>query len=107
MHLHEATAVMARIDEYFAQEQITPKVVIEVSSVSTLLEGIRHPAIDTVLPQAIATQERALHRIPLQGETPKRGAALLRRKNNYHSAASVAFMDPVLGTAEPSTSIIN
>jgi LysR family cyn operon transcriptional activator len=26
-----------------------------------------------------------------------RGAALLRRKNNYHSAASVAFMNLVLG----------
>ncbi|QVW26400.1 transcriptional regulator CynR [Pseudomonas hormoni] len=96
-----------RIDEYFARERITPKVVIEVSSVSTLLEVIRHAAIATILPEAIATQERVLHRIPLQGEAPKRGAALLRRKNNYHSAASVAFMDLVLGTAESPTSIID
>lgn len=96
-----------RIDEYFAQKRITPKVVIEVNSVSTLLEVIRHTAIATILPEAIATQERALHRIPLQGEAPKRGAALLRRKNNYHSAASVAFMELVLGTAESSTSVID
>ena len=96
-----------RIDEYFAQEQITPKVAIEVNSVSTLLEVIRHTAIATVLPEAIATQERALHRIPLQGEAPKRGAALLRRKNNYHSAASEAFMALVLGTAESSSSVIH
>jgi len=85
-----------RINEYFAQEQITPKVVIEVNSVSTLLEVIRHTAIATILPEAIASQERALCKIPLLGEAPTRGAALLRRRNNYHSAASVAFMNLVL-----------
>ena len=96
-----------RIDEYFAQERITPKVVIEVNSVSTLLEVIRHTAIATVLPEPIATQDRALRKIPLLGEAPKRGAALLRRKNNYHSAASVAFMELVLGAAagESTTSV--
>jgi len=86
-----------RINEYFAQEQITPKVVIEVNSVSTLLEVIRHTAIATILPEAIASQDRALRKIPLLGEAPTRGAALLRRKNNYHCAASVAFMNLVLG----------
>lgn len=89
-----------RINEYFAQEQITPNVVIEVNSVNTLLEVIRHTAIATILPEPIATQDRALRKIPLQGEAPTRGAALLRRKNNYHSAASVAFMNLVLGTAD-------
>jgi LysR family cyn operon transcriptional activator len=88
-----------RINEYFAQEQITPNVVIEVNSVNTLLEVIRHTAMATILPEPIATQDRALRKIPLQGEAPTRGAALLRRKNNYHSAASVAFMNLVLGTA--------
>lgn len=88
-----------RIDEYFAQEQITPKVVIEVNSVSTLLEVIRHTAIATILPEPIATEDRALRKIPLLGPAPKRGAAVLRRKNNYHSAASVAFMELVLGAA--------
>lgn len=87
-----------RIDEYFAQERITPKVGIEVNSVSTLLEVIRHTTMATVLPESIASEERALRKIPLQGEPPKRGAALLRRKNNYHSAASVAFMELVLAT---------
>jgi LysR family cyn operon transcriptional activator len=89
-----------RIDEYFAQNQITPKVVIEVNSVNTLLEVIRHTAIATILPEPIATGDRALCKIPLVRDAPKRGASLLRRKNNYHSAASVAFMDLVLGTVE-------
>lgn len=96
-----------RIDEYFADQRITPKVAIEVNSVSTLLEVIRHTAIATILPEPIATQDRALRRIPLLGEAPKRGAALLRRKNNYHSAASVAFMELVSGMAESSSSVIH
>jgi LysR family cyn operon transcriptional activator len=86
-----------RIDEYFAQGQITPKVAIEVNSVNTLLEVIRHTAMATILPEPIATSDRALRKIPLAGEAPRRGAALLRRKNNYHSAAALAFVQLVLG----------
>ena len=84
------------IDEYFRQHGITPKVQIEVNSVSTLLEVIRHAPIATMLPEAIATDDRALRRLHVQSEAPQRGAALLRRQNNYHSAASVAFMEMVL-----------
>ena len=85
------------IDEYFAKTKITPRVVIEVNSVNTLLEVIRHTTVATILPEAIATQDRALRKIALADKGPHRGAALLRRKNNYHSAASVAFMDLMLG----------
>ncbi|CAI8898754.1 hypothetical protein EMIT0194P_310024 [Pseudomonas serbica] len=63
-----------------------------------LAEVIQHTAMATILPEPIATAERALRRIPLLGEGPRRGAALLRRKNNYHSAAALAFMDLVPGT---------
>jgi len=84
------------VDEYFAQHHITPKVVIAVNSVNTLLEVVRSTAIATILPLAIAHRDRALHSIPLKG-APQRGAALLRRKNNYHSAASLAFMELLQG----------
>jgi LysR family cyn operon transcriptional activator len=86
------------IDEYFTQVQITPNVLIEVNSVNTLLEVIRHCAIATILPEPIATQDRALRRLCMQGTAPERGAALLRRKNNYHSAAALAFVQLVSGT---------
>ncbi|QIA04017.1 transcriptional regulator CynR [Pseudomonas fluorescens] len=86
------------IDEYFRQHGITPKVQIEVNSVSTLLEVIRHAPIATMLPEAIATEDRALRRLRVESEAPQRGAALLRRKNNYHSAAAEAFMKLVLET---------
>ncbi|MFP0197746.1 transcriptional regulator CynR [Pseudomonas sp. PHC1] len=86
------------IDEYFRQHGITPKVQIEVNSVSTLLEVIRHSPIATMLPEAIATEDRALRRLRIESEAPQRGAALLRRQNNYHSAAAEAFMKLVLET---------
>lgn len=84
------------IDEYFRQHGITPTVRIEVNSVSTLLEVIRHAPIATMLPEAIATEDRALRRLRVESEAPQRGAALLRRRNNYHSAAAVAFMEMLL-----------
>ncbi len=87
------------IDEFFANAHITPKVVIEVNSVNTLLEVIRHTGVATILPEAIATQDRALRKLALLDDAPQRGAALLRRKNNYHSAASEAFMNLMLDSA--------
>lgn len=90
------------IDEYFRQNGITPKVQIEVNSVSTLLEVIRHAPIATMLPEAIATEDRALRRLRVESEAPQRGAALLRRQNNYHSAAAEAFMNLALGLGSPS-----
>lgn len=86
------------VDEYFRQSGITPKVRIEVNSVSTLLEVVRHSPLATMLPEAIASDDRALRRLPVEGEAPQRGAALLRRRNNYHSAAALAFVDLVLQT---------
>jgi len=84
------------IDEYFAKEQISPKVVIEVNSVYTLLEIIRHTSVATILPEPIAIQDRALCKVQLLKRPLLREAVLMRRKNNYHSAASVAFMNLVL-----------
>lgn len=84
------------IDEYFRQLGITPQVHIEVNSVSTLLEVVRHAPMATMLPEAIATEDRALRRLSVEHEAPQRGATLLRRRNNYHSAAAVAFMNLVL-----------
>ncbi|WP_434765900.1 transcriptional regulator CynR [Pseudomonas triticicola] len=90
------------VDEYFREHGITPQVRIEVNSVSTLLEVVRHTPLATMLPEAIASEDRALRRLRVQGEAPQRGAALLRRRNNYHSAAALAFVELVLGMKSPS-----
>ncbi|PWB24014.1 transcriptional regulator CynR [Pseudomonas sp. NDM] len=84
------------VDEYFHQHGITPQVRIEVNSVSTLLEVVRHSPLATMLPEAIASEDRALRRLRVEGEAPQRGAALLRRRNNYHSAAALAFVELVV-----------
>lgn len=89
----------ACVDAFFAKVRITPKVVVEVNSVNTLLEVMRYSAVATILPESIATQDRALCKLAMLDEPPQRGAALLRRKNNYHSAASEAFMSLLLGKA--------
>lgn len=86
------------VDEYFRQQGITPKVHIEVNSVSTLLEVVRCSPMATMLPQAIATEDRALRRLRVEAQAPQRGAAILRRRNNYHSAAALAFVELVLET---------
>lgn len=90
------------VDEYFRQQGITPQVRIEVNSVSTLLEVVRCSPMATMLPEAIATEDRALRRLGVESEAPQRGAAVLRRRNNYHSAAAVAFVELVLGMGSPS-----
>ncbi|MED7669016.1 transcriptional regulator CynR [Pseudomonas moraviensis subsp. stanleyae] len=90
------------VDEHFRQNGITPKVRIEVNSVSTLLEVVRHSPLATMLPEAIASEDRALRRLRVEGEAPQRGAALLRRRNNYHNAAALAFVELVLGMKSPS-----
>jgi LysR family cyn operon transcriptional activator len=90
------------VDEYFRQHGITPQVRVEVNSVSTLLEVVRHSPLATMLPEAIASEDRALRRLRVEGEAPQRGAALLRRRNNYHSAAALAFVELVLGMKSPS-----
>lgn len=90
------------VDEYFRQQGITPKVHIEVNSVSTLLEVVRCSPMATMLPQEIATEDRALRRLRVTNEAPQRGAAIVRRRNNYHSAAALAFVELVLGLKSPS-----
>ncbi|MHC8366862.1 transcriptional regulator CynR [Pseudomonas sp. ZT5P21] len=87
------------IDEFFTKVKITPRVKIQVNSVNTLLEVIRNTAFATILPEPIATQDRALYKLALLDKAPQRGVSILRRKNNYHSAASVAFMNLMLGSA--------
>lgn len=79
------------IDEYFQGQKITPQVLMEANSVSTILEIIRHTNVATILPEETATQDLALRRIDLIEPAPQRMAALLRRRNSYQSSASVEF----------------
>jgi hypothetical protein len=64
---------------------------METNPVSATLETLRHAPMATILPHAIASEERGLRCFPLKGSAPQRTAALLRRRNGYRGAAAMAF----------------
>lgn len=79
------------IEDYFRLHEVKPNVVMETNSVEAILEIIRHSPMATILPKAIANEERGLRCFQLKGYPPERTAALLRRRNGYQSAAALAF----------------
>jgi LysR family cyn operon transcriptional activator len=79
------------IEEYFREHEVKPKVVMETNSVAAILEILRHAPMATILPEAIASEERGLRCYQLKGYPPQRTAALLRRRHGYQSAAALAF----------------
>jgi LysR family cyn operon transcriptional activator len=80
------------IDDYCREHGIAPTVDMQANSVSAILEIVRHVPVATILPQDTATRERGVFAIPLRDGAPQRSAALLRRRNAWQSAASVAFV---------------
>lgn len=79
------------VEDYFRVHEVKPKVVMETNSVGAILEILRHAPMATILPQAIASEERGLRCYQLKGYPPQRTAALLRRRNGYQTAAALAF----------------
>lgn len=79
------------IDDYCRGHGFDPNVVLEASSVNALLEIVRHAPLATVLPEAIARDDRSLRKIDFADVPPRRTAALLKRRNAYQSTASTAF----------------
>ncbi|CAG9234697.1 DNA-binding transcriptional dual regulator CynR [Paraburkholderia sabiae] len=90
--LNTAFATRRYIDEYCAQHRIRPRVVIEVSSISAIVEIVRRGQLATVLPDGIAREHAELHPVALDPSLPARTAALLQRKDAYRTAASKAFV---------------
>jgi len=79
------------VDDYCRGHGFDPNVVLEASSVNALLEIVRHAPLATVLPEAIARDDRSLRKIDFADVPPRRTAALLKRRNAYQSTASTAF----------------
>lgn len=78
------------VDDYCRGHGFDPNVVLEASSVNALLEIVRHAPLATVLPEAIARDDRSLRKIDFADVPPRRTAALLKRRNAYQSTASTA-----------------
>jgi LysR family cyn operon transcriptional activator len=79
------------VDDYCRGHGFDPNVVLEASSVNALLEIVRHAPLSTVLPEAIARDDRSLRKIDFADVPPRRTAALLKRRNAYQSMASTAL----------------
>jgi LysR family cyn operon transcriptional activator len=77
---------------YYRQHGVTPRVAIEVNSISAVIEIVRRTPLATLLPAAIAHENGELHGIRLEPALPQRTAALLQRKGAYRSAATSAFV---------------
>ncbi len=94
--LSRAFATRGKVDQYFHRNGVTPRVAIEVNSISAMLEMVRGGRIATVLPSASAARRDDLCAIRLDPPLPQRTAALLMRKGGYRSAAMRAFVDHML-----------
>ena len=85
-------ATRAYVDAYLREQKITPAIVIEANTINAIVEIVRHGEMVTILPDAIAHDNAALKAIRITPALPQRTVALLRRKEAYQSAASLAFI---------------
>jgi LysR family transcriptional regulator, cyn operon transcriptional activator len=90
--LNEEFATRHHIDRYCRQHGVTPRVAIEVNSISAAIELVGRSTLSTLLPAEIARQHGELHVLNLKPALPQRTAALLLRKDAYRSAATRAFI---------------
>lgn len=94
-------ATRRQLDDHFAAHDVEPRIVVEVSSVSAVIEAVRSSRLITVLPDAITRNHPELVRIPSTPPMPTRDVTLLRRDADYQSSASRAFTSILLdGVAE-------
>lgn len=92
-------ATREQIDRYCQQHELRPKVQMEASSVSAVLEIVRRTRLATLLPARIAEETAELATIALSPSLLERTAVLLQRKGGYQTAAARAFISLALRQA--------
>ncbi|MCJ8159127.1 LysR substrate-binding domain-containing protein [Sphingomonas sp. LaA6.9] len=85
-------ATRQTIDKHFKRHWFKPNVVIETSSMTTLIELVRSSSFVTVLPDAVALERDDLRFRPLLPAIDERRVVLLQREGGYCSAAARAFV---------------
>lgn len=101
--LNEEFATRHYIDRYCRQHGITPRITMEVNSISAVIELVRRSTLATLLPAAIVREHSELCLVGLEPALPRRTAAMLLREGAYRSAAARAFITLALeeSAAEP------
>ncbi|NOW48742.1 DNA-binding transcriptional LysR family regulator [Novosphingobium sp. SG751A] len=90
--LNRTFATRQTIDRHFKRHGIKPNVVIETSSMTTLIELVRSSSLVTILPDAVAFERDDLRFRPLLPAIDERRVVLLQREGGYRSAAARAFI---------------
>ena len=80
------------IDRYCTQLGFRPQVAVEANALGAIVEIVRRGQLATLLPAAIARENRQLKTVALANAMPARQAVLLQRKDAYRSAAAQAFI---------------
>ena len=84
-------ALRRHIDRYCLEHGITPRIAMEATSLSVILEIIRLGRLATILPDTIACAQHGLHSISLLPELPHHTISLICRKDANKSPACLAF----------------
>ncbi|MGB3695889.1 MAG: transcriptional regulator CynR [Gordonia sp. (in: high G+C Gram-positive bacteria)] len=85
-----------QIDEHLAELGLTPRIAVEASSISALMEIVKHGDMATILPDAVTRAHPDLIPVPSEAPMPIRQVRLLRRSTAYHSVAARAFVSVLL-----------
>jgi Transcriptional regulator len=88
---HQDYALRRHIDQYCLEQGITPRIVMEATSLSVIIEMVRRGRLATILPETIAHSQHGLHSVPLQPGLPRHTITLICRKGAYKSPACLAF----------------
>lgn len=88
---HQDYALRRHIDQYCLEQGITPRIVMEATSLSVIIEMVRRGRLATILPETIAHAQHGLHSVPLQPGLPRHTITLICRKGAYKSPACQAF----------------
>lgn len=86
-------ALRRHIDLYCLEHGITPRIAIETSSVSVIVEMVRLGRLATVLPKTIACTQYGLCPVMLLPELPHHTITLVCHKRAYKSPACLAFAE--------------
>ncbi|GAA4680371.1 transcriptional regulator CynR [Gordonia humi] len=85
-------ATRTHIDRHFVDSGVTPKVTVEVNSVSSLIEVVRSSDLATVLPTLATDAHDDVARVPVTPALPDRAVELLVREAGHRSSAARAFV---------------
>ncbi|KWC05142.1 transcriptional regulator CynR [Burkholderia ubonensis] len=93
-------ATREHIDRYCRQNDLRPQVLMEVNSISAVIEVIQRTRLSTLLPASIARGRDDLAAVALDPLPLQRTAVLMQRKGAYQTAAARAFIEVALDVAE-------